>query len=170
MKIMEEHKSQNRLLQEENSRLRFKNSQLFSEELQDKEKQLSLLREVEERREERVRVLEGRCEVLEEEVGELEKTARERERLHTEQLAKEQTERKGLCISLLSIDYSAIPYGTMYCVYKAIEKKLTDAEKRVQTAEKEIVHLRESNRELLLLSSQKDDTIKVWLLVHNDYH
>ena len=106
MKIMEEHKSQNRLLQEENSRLRFKNSQLFSEELQDKEKQLSLLREVEERREERVRVLEGRCEVLEEEVGELEKTARERERLHTEQLAKEQTERKGLCISLLSIDYS----------------------------------------------------------------
>ena len=58
----------------------------------------------------------------------------------------------------------------MYCVYKAIEKKLTDAEKRVQTAEKEIVHLRESNRELLLLSSQKDDTIKVWLLVHNDYH
>ena len=89
IKIKDEFKATNQVLREENERLQRENGEHFSEILEERERQLCSLREDGKRREERVRVVEGRCALLEEEVKTLQQELVEREKAHKKELERE---------------------------------------------------------------------------------
>ena len=95
IKIKDEYKSENRVLREDNKKLRREKEEAFSASLQEMEKQLCVLREAAEKAEERAGVIGGRCVVLEEEVRELERERAEREGVHQEEIERGRRQHQG---------------------------------------------------------------------------
>ena len=91
--IMEEYKRTGRKLHAELEEIKKKAG--VSVELEEKEKQLLALRETLSGKEQRVRVLEGRCSVLEEELRELQLTEREREEIFSKTLERRKQGKEG---------------------------------------------------------------------------
>ena len=91
--IMEEHKKNGTKLRAELEEIKKKAG--FSAELEEKEKQLLALRDILAGKEERVRLLEGRCFVLEEEIRELQSAEREREEMLSSKMKRQKQEQEG---------------------------------------------------------------------------
>ena len=96
IKIMEEYKFENKRLREESAELGAMNDAKFSAVLREKDGQLTVLREAVKKGKERVRVMEGRCLVLEEEVKEMQKNGQQKERVHREEIKRKQKQQRGV--------------------------------------------------------------------------
>ena len=92
-RIMEEYKRSNGKLRSELEEIKKKAG--VSAELEEKEKQLLALREALAGKDKRLKLLEGRCSVLEEEIRELQTTDREREEMFTMKLERQKQQQKG---------------------------------------------------------------------------
>lgn len=85
-------------------------------ELRDREKQLGVVTEEMKRKSTRVGVLEGRCRILEDEIGDLQKAEHIREEEHGKKLISQQQEQKGRhTLSILLFEALNFDWG-MYCV------------------------------------------------------
>ena len=91
-KIMEEYKRENGKLRAEIEHMK---RECVASELETKEKKIVVLSETVMERDGRVRVLEGRCSVLEEELREMQAAEREREAVFTSKSKKQQEQQKG---------------------------------------------------------------------------
>ena len=91
-RIMDEYKRENRKIRTE---LEKKSKESVLVEIEEKDGQLLSLRETITERDERVRLLEGRCSILEDEIRELTKTEKENKAVFSRQLHREQQNQRG---------------------------------------------------------------------------
>lgn len=98
IKIKDEYKMENQKLRDENFKYRTNNAERVSVALQEKEKQLSTLREEVREAEERIKVMMSRHAPLEEEVRELKSEGKKKEQTYMEEIEREQKQRKGVLI------------------------------------------------------------------------
>lgn len=98
IKIKDEYKTENQKLRDENFKYRTNNAERVSVALQEKEKQLSTLREEVTETEERIKVMMSRHTLLEEEVRELKSEEKKKEQTYVEEIEREQKQRKGVLV------------------------------------------------------------------------
>lgn len=98
IKIKDEYKMENQKLRDENFKYRTNNAERVSVALQEKEKQLSTLREEVTETEERIKVMMSRHTLLEEEVRELKSEEKKKEQTYVEEIEREQKQRKGVLV------------------------------------------------------------------------
>ena len=95
IKFKDEYKMENQRLREEITELRNKHDESVLADLQERARQLLVLREAVRAGEEREKAMVSRCKSLEDKENELEKDMREKEMVYREDLEREQAKWKG---------------------------------------------------------------------------
>lgn len=103
IKIKDEYKMENQKLRDENFKYETENAEKVSVALQEKEKQLSTLREEMRGAENRIKVMSSRNTDLEEEVRQLRSEGKKKEQSHVEEVEREQKQREGVLVDRSSV-------------------------------------------------------------------
>lgn len=96
IKIKDGYKMENKKLRDENFKFQTENAERVSVPLQEKEKQLKMLREEVREGEDRVKVMVSRCTILEEELREMENMTKKKEGIFMEEIEREHKQHEGV--------------------------------------------------------------------------